>query len=260
MVGALANAGIESLTIVPGAEIEEIPTFLTVVHQARLLTPEDKDDLGTLLWKQDCEHIHYSLESSDSESDAGVDGSDASAVSEEATEPGLSDTEKHELAPAEVVREQVREDAEVPYPRPGIEKLEKFDSTLYFLDESEIEYLRGAIEQDYSDDIGVNVVDLLFDTVQRETDDGVRDEVVTVLEELFSYLLGTGNYAGAAHVLSECRTLIENSNEGPPCSRRSSRSPRPSTRQRTLVRTMRRAPQMKCYASCGRRPSSATIR
>ena len=51
LVGTLANAGIRSLTIVPGAELEEITRFLTVVHGARLLTPEDEDDLGTLLWE-----------------------------------------------------------------------------------------------------------------------------------------------------------------------------------------------------------------
>lgn len=51
LVGTLANAGIRSLTIVPGAELEEIARFLTVVHRARLLTPEDEDDLGTLLWE-----------------------------------------------------------------------------------------------------------------------------------------------------------------------------------------------------------------
>ena len=61
LVGTLANAEIRSLTIVPGAELEEIARFLTVVHRARLLTPEDEDDLGTLLWKQDFDRIHYTL-------------------------------------------------------------------------------------------------------------------------------------------------------------------------------------------------------
>ncbi len=204
LVGTLANAGMRSLTIVPGAELEEITRFLTVVHRARLLTLEDEDDLGTLLWKQDFDRIHYTMATSDSEPDSGLASTAGDA-------PGLIDIEEHGLAPAKNVREQVREDAKAPDPRPGVVKLEKFDSTLYFLDQSEIEYLRGAIEQDYADDIGLNVANLLFDTIQRQNDDAVRDEVLAVLEELFPYLLGTGNYASAAHVLSECRALIAES-------------------------------------------------
>ncbi len=34
-----------------------------------MLTPEDEDDLTTLLWKADFDHIHYTLEASDSGSD-----------------------------------------------------------------------------------------------------------------------------------------------------------------------------------------------
>jgi hypothetical protein len=214
LVGTLANASIQSLTIVPGAELEEISAFLTVVHRARLLTPEDEDDLTTLLWKQDFDRIHYTVASSDSEPD-GV-GSKAGAtpglIDIEAVEPGSVRKVRGPVRKdAEKVRAQVREDAKASEPRKGIVKLEKFDSTLYFLDQSEIEYLRGAIEQDYADDIGLNVANLLFDTIERQNDTDVRDEAVAVLEELFPYLLGTGNYAGAAHILSECRAQIDKS-------------------------------------------------
>lgn len=178
-----------------------------------MLTPEDEDDLSTLLWKQDFDKIHYTLAAPDSASGTTLDGAAG-------TEPELIDLQKHEIASAEELREQVREDAKAPDTRPGIVKLEKFDSTLYFLDKSEIEYLREAINQDYADDIGVNVVDLLFDTIQRQNDSDVRDEVVTVLQELFPHLLGTGNYFAAAHILSECRALIEKSTDLAPAHRK----------------------------------------
>ena len=102
LVGTLADAGIRSLTIVPGAELEEIARFLTVVHRARLLTPEDEDDLGTLLWKQDFDRVHYTLAA-----DSGPEHVPAGA----APDAGLIDLEKLAPAPPKKVRAPVREDA-----------------------------------------------------------------------------------------------------------------------------------------------------
>jgi hypothetical protein len=151
LVGTLADTGIATLTIVPGAELEEIPLFLTVLHRAQALTPEDEDDLLTLLWRQDFDRIHYKL---------AVGGTEPDSDAEEGENDSMFlDLELLDLAAAEIVREQVRQEAKAPETQRGVVQLEKFDSTLYFLDQPEIEYLRAAIERDYAQNYGSTVSD-----------------------------------------------------------------------------------------------------
>jgi hypothetical protein len=154
LVGTLADTGIATLTIVPGAELEEIPLFLTVLHRAQALTPEDEDDLLTLLWRQDFDRIHYKLAVGGTEPDIEVEKGEKGEK-----DSMLLDLEVLDLAPAEIVREQVRQEATAPETQRGVVQLKKFDSTLYFLDQPEIEYLRAAIERDYAQNYGSTVSD-----------------------------------------------------------------------------------------------------
>ena len=49
----LFRDGIRWMVFSPGAEGEEIVTFLTLIQRARTLTDEDEEDLRTLLWSAD---------------------------------------------------------------------------------------------------------------------------------------------------------------------------------------------------------------
>ena len=189
----LAEAGVRSLTVIPGAELEEVKRFVTVLHQARALTPDDEDDLTTLLWKEDFERIHYSVEEGPAK--------DARAI----TEPGSGPAPPQ----AQVVREQVRKEAKAPRPPDGIVRLEKFDSTLYFLDRHEIEYLTEGIQREYAEDQSRNVVDLLLDTLEHHSEGAVRAETIEVLTELLPHLLGNGRFRTAAHMLREISRYTE---------------------------------------------------
>jgi hypothetical protein len=101
----------------------------------------------------------------------------------------------------------VRADAETEDERRGVVQLEKFDSTLYFLDKREIEYLRTAIDAEYSQDHTLGVLALLFDILQAQSDSDVRDEVIGVLENLLPYLLGTGRFGSVAYLTGELRKI-----------------------------------------------------
>ncbi len=57
----LFQDGIKWISFSPGAEEEEIITFLGHVQRARTLTDEDEDDLRTLLWSEDFQFIRYKV-------------------------------------------------------------------------------------------------------------------------------------------------------------------------------------------------------
>jgi hypothetical protein len=97
LVGTLADTRIAPLTIVRSAELEEIPLFLTLLHRARALTPEDEDNLLTLLWQQDFDRIHYKL---------AVGGTEPDGDAEEGENGSMFlDLALLDLAPAEILRE-----------------------------------------------------------------------------------------------------------------------------------------------------------
>ena len=188
----LYRSGLRSLTLVPDSELEEIVRFVTLVHRAEGLTADDEDDLRTLLWKQDFQRIQYTSETV---------ATDASTHIEE---PDLSPTREPQQ-----LREQVREEAKAAPPPSGVVRLEKFDSTLYFLDRHEVEYLTDAIHREYAQDPARSVVDLLLDIVEVHADGDGRAEAIAVLEEILPHLLATGNFVTAAYLLGQLHDMIE---------------------------------------------------
>ncbi len=60
--------------------------------------------------------------------------------------------------------------------------LEEFDSTLYFLDESEINYVATEVEDEYKRDVRAAALNVLFDLVELEGDTTIRDEILDILE------------------------------------------------------------------------------
>ena len=81
--------------------------------------------------------------------------------------------------------------------------MEDYDSTLYFLDDREIEYLQTEIKRDYSSDLRVPVLASLFDTFEREQDPTVREEICGVLDYFLLVLLSTTQFRTAAYLLRE---------------------------------------------------------
>ena len=189
----LFKEGIRSVTLTPGVEEEEIVRLLDIIHEARSLATDAPDDLLTLLWGQQFEHIRYHV------IDLAAD--DVAAIEK----PERSDPPP----PAEDTQQQVAEEiAEVQRPE-GLVDLDEFDATLYFLDDAEIESLKNEINGEYTHNICINSLSMLLDILEVQSDPAVREETCGVLRDLFVHLLGVGDFSSVAYLLREIRVVLE---------------------------------------------------
>lgn len=193
----LFKDGLRSLRIGQGAEEEELVRLLQTINKARSLAPESEDDLLTLLWEQDFQFIKY-----DFIEPAGEDQQPITAPEEERVD---------------VTREAISREAETeeePDPRIStIVRLEDFDSTLYFLDERDISYLRTEIDREYQQDLRTNTLALLFDIFELQPFPAVRAEILSIIENFIPYLLGTGDFRVVAQILRELRVMVDRARE-----------------------------------------------
>ena len=190
----LYKDGIRSVTIRPGVEDAEIVRFLAVLHKAKNLAADAPDDLLTLLWSEDFQFISYTFRELAAEN----------AVPIEAGETIPS-------APPSEIRHAVEQEAP---PRPeGIVSIEEFDTTLYFLEEREIEYLRKEADREYAQDLRRNVLAMLFDLLELQTYGTVRAELIGIVENFIPYLLGAGDFRSVAYILREVRVVLERARE-----------------------------------------------
>ena len=101
-------------------------------------------------------------------------------------------------------------------PRPkGVVDLEEFDSTLYFLEEKEINQVAAAVEDEYRRDVRMAALNILFDLFETQAETATRGEILGTLEALFPNLLNARDFRTAATILRECRVLTS----GRPASR-----------------------------------------
>src|SRR4029453_2127828 len=112
-----------------------------------------------MLWEQEFAHLRYryidlSTDQAAPIDKAGFRGGEAGAQALQESAPPIDSTV------ASVVN------------------LEDFDSTLYFLEESEIEYLREEVRKEYAIDMRRNVVAMLLDTYEVQSDPVGGEEVV----------------------------------------------------------------------------------
>lgn len=189
----LFKDGVRGLTFLPGFEDEEITGFLDVIHRGRTLTAEDSDDLLTLLWEKDFQRLHYAFQ--DLTADTGL-----KAI------PGEDEIQPANTSP-QFVQETLQEETS-PRQLEGLVRAEDFDTTLYFLDESEIETLRNYVQEEYSQDLRRNVLAMLFDILELQPFPTVRTELIAILENFLPYLLGAGDYGATAYVLREVKAVL----------------------------------------------------
>lgn len=183
----LFKDGVRSLTLHRGVEEDEIIRLMQVIVAARNLPPDAADDLLTLLWEQDFERVAYTF---------------TDVLAEGATPPETMGGEP------EVRPEDLAQEVEEARDRPTVLSLDEFDSTLYFLDEQEVQRLQDEIGREYQQDLRENVLAILFDLVELEVDESVRAEVLTIIEEFIPYLLSAGDYHSVAYVLGQAREVL----------------------------------------------------
>jgi hypothetical protein len=92
-------------------------------------------------------------------------------------------------------------------------RLEDFDSTLYFLDDKDIQYLKGEIDREYQQDLRSNILAVLFDIFELQPFPTVRAEIVSIVENFLPYLLAVGDFRAVAYVLREIGVLLDRARE-----------------------------------------------
>jgi hypothetical protein len=191
----LFKDGVRSLTLARGAEDDEVVRLLQVINKARSLPPEADDDLLTLLWGQEFQFIKYQF--------VELAADDGAPIAKEEVE------EQPEI---ETTPRQAAEEPEPERPS-GVVRLEDFDSTLYFLDDRDIQYLKGEIDREYQQDLRANILAILFDIFELQPFPTVRAEIVSIIENFLPYLLGVGDFRAVAYVLREIRLVLDRARE-----------------------------------------------
>jgi len=204
----LYKDGIRRFSLLPGVEEEEILRLLQVINHARTLalrktTEEEEaaDDLLTLLWTQDFLYVRYQA------LELGADDLGPLETSE-----GFGS-----FAPAgelqATIRSEVEEGGEEVAPQgphqEGLANVDDFDTTLYFLDPAEIEYLRSEIGREYEEDLHLHLTKVLFDILEFQTYDGARDRTLEIIDHLIPHLLGAGDFQAVAYILAQARLAAE---------------------------------------------------
>ena len=191
----LYKDGVRLLKLAQGVEDEELVRLLDVINKARTLPPDADDDLLTLLWEQDFQFIKYEFV----------------AMADDQPPLEVTDEEQTETT-ADAIREEVQEEQEDPR-MASIVRVEEFDSTLYFLDEKDIEYLRQEIDREYQQDLRTNTLSILFDIFELQPFPAVRAEILSIIETFIPFLLGTGDFRAVAYVLREIRSVVDRARE-----------------------------------------------
>jgi len=204
----LFKDGVRSLTFKPGVEEAEIVRFLAVLHQAKNLQADAPDDLLTLLWAEDFQFISYTFRELASENAVPIEKSETTIP-----DMGGGGTPGGDAGPgqATTIRRQVEEEA--PPKREGLVSIDDFDTTLYFLDDKEIEYLHKEVEREYAQDLRGNVLAMLFDLLELQTYGTVRAELISIVENFIPYLLGAGDFRSVAFILRECKVILQRARE-----------------------------------------------
>lgn len=189
----LYKDGLRVLTLRPGVEDEEISVFLQTVVRARLLAADAGDDLLTLLWENDYAFLDYRF--------AEIIAETLTVLDPQAVDMGAGPD------PYQQVQNQHKIRDELGTVTPGLIDLDDFDSTLYFLDEAEINTLKDQVDQEYERDIRTSALSALLDVFELQPATAVREEVIGILESIFPNLLNRGEFRTVAWLLRELRLI-----------------------------------------------------
>jgi hypothetical protein len=181
--------GIRELRLLKEFERHELVPLLDILQRSRKVSPEE-DDLLTMLWEQEFSYLRYryidmSTENATPIDKAGFRGGEAGAQALQESAPPIDSTVS------------------------AVVNLEDFDSTLYFLEDSEVEYLREEVRKEYAIDMRRNVVAMLLDTFEVQGDPGVREEIAVLLDTLMLHILSSGEFKTAAFLLRETSQTAE---------------------------------------------------
>jgi hypothetical protein len=184
----LYKDGIRQIELTRGFEAAELGRFLDILQRVRKASP-DEDDLLTLLWEADFNFLRYRYVDLMNETAAPlVDGQEVEAARAVRVDP---------------------EELQADRPTAGVVNLADFDATLYFLEEREIDYLKQEVQREYAADLRRNVLAMILDIFELQSDRAIRDEVVEILEGFMLHLLSAGKFRTVAYLLREVSIAVQ---------------------------------------------------
>ena len=210
--------GVRALTLTRGVEVEEWPKVIELLPRVRRGGTDD-DDLLTLLWEAAFGYLKYRYVEIGGDGPAFDDqmgaatrwnddpvGRRARATGDPAGDDeadgdgtgsgtGRGDGDGHGDGDGEEERKS------------GVVNLADFDASLYFLDERELDALRLAFAHEYTRDHRQNVLTMLLDTFELQSEPDVRDDVCELLEQFVLAMLTSGDLRTVAYLLREAATL-----------------------------------------------------
>jgi HEAT repeat protein len=208
----LYKDGVRSVTLTEGVEETEIVSLLGVLQKTRNLAPDAEDDLLTLLWEQDFQHVRYRFV----ELATGEEARGATIAEHEPTISAdkLQDDARAAMTTAASEGEAGEGGAATEAGLPtGIVNLAEFDSTLYFLDDADVEHLKGEIDREYQQDLRGNILLILLDLLELQSFSTVRAELISILDNFIPYLLAVGDFRAVTLVVREARIVIQRARE-----------------------------------------------
>jgi HEAT repeat protein len=172
----LYRDGVRELVFLPGFEDEELGVFLEILVRVQRLKA-DEDDLLTLLWDRDWQHLRYRY---------------VEALPEGVALPEESGTRTRAIPPpreeeSSLVSTVSRDD---------------FREALYFLDEGDLRRLEAEVRREQERDLWKDVLSGLFDRLEDGAPDR-QEQIVRILADLLPTLLASGNLPLAASLLRE---------------------------------------------------------
>jgi HEAT repeat protein len=196
--------GIRVLELRPEFEHDDLRMVLDAVQRVRQHNTEDGEDLLTIFWEMDFAHFAYR------HVEVAAEGSvapGAELLLGGAPSGGMIDApsavESHVPAPIGGSAAPV---SSAPFAR-----IDDYDTTLYFLDDNEINYLQQAIHDDFTSDLRPSVAAALLDTFEQEDEPAIRDEICGILEQFLLTLLSNMQFRTVAYLLRETSAAVERS-------------------------------------------------
>jgi hypothetical protein len=193
--------GIRGLTFLPGFETE-VERFLDVLARARHIDHTSADDMVTLLWEQEFGSLLYNY----------VD-----ALAEGLQIPQGEPLKLGNIELTLVSADVTGSDQSQPLP-PAVQNGEPpvaqqisrddFEETLYFLEPSELDYLRNELAKEMERDIKADVLNALFDRIEdpmpkRQT------EILGICRQMLPAYLSSGDLRSASKILIELNAVLE---------------------------------------------------
>lgn len=180
----LHRDGIRALTFAPGFEEESLAALLSMIQATRVASSDD-DDLVTRLSVADLADVTYRFVDTAGSLDLVLASGDRPGIAQAVGE-----------APLAVPTAETPPPGEGPAP---IVRIDDFDSTLYFLDAREVQYLRGALAREHTEDRRTLVVASLLDIVEQPGETAASREALDLLNRLIPEWLALGEYELVAY-------------------------------------------------------------